>query len=163
LLACHNARNTTEHLRSLQRRRDEALIALDLLHIYPQLECAVDLAVLHEIPSSNSGVVTGSRRQVALLHILGQVQLDMPKYYSLAPSRAPVLLYDLELNKALLQHAILVYSKPDGYGYVVVVEDFVVSDRAAFCATAVFGGCGVREVPFYEGCAIDEWDIVEID
>jgi hypothetical protein len=163
LLACHDTRNPAEHLRGLQCRRNEALIALDLLHIYPQLECAVDLAVLHEISPGNSRVVAGSGRHVALLNILGQVQLDVPEYYPLASSRTPVLLYDLEFNEALLQHAILVHSEPDGYGYVVVVEDFVVSDRATFCATAVFGSCGVREVPFYKGCAIDEWDVIEID
>jgi hypothetical protein len=72
-------------------------------------------------------------------------------------------LYDLELEGALLQHAILVHGKAHGQGDVVVVQDFVVAYRAAFCATAVLGSRRVREVPLDKGSAVDERDVVEVD
>ena len=79
LLSRHDARNAAEDLRSLQGRRNEVLVAFRLLHVYPELKRAVDLAVLHEISPRDPRVVAICRRQVALLHILGQVQLDVPE------------------------------------------------------------------------------------
>jgi hypothetical protein len=35
--------------------------------------------------------------------------------------------------------------------------------RCSFCSSAVLGGGGRREVPFYIGCSGDEGDIVEVD
>ena len=74
-----------------------------------------------------------------MLDIFSQVQLDIAKCYSLAPACASTFLYDFELEGALLQHAILVYRKPDGQCDVVVVEDFVVADLAALGAATVLG------------------------
>lgn len=39
----------------------------------------------------------------------------------------------------------------------------MVADRAALCAAAVLSGGRVWQMPFHEGGAIDEWDVVEVD
>jgi hypothetical protein len=163
LLACHDACNAAKHLRSLQRRRNVVLVALGLPHVYPNLQRAVDLAVLHEISPCDPRIVVIGGPEVALLDIFGQVQLNVAECYALAPACARVFLYDLELEGALLQHAILVHGEPHGQGDVVVVLYFVVAYRATFCATAVLCSRRVREVPFDKGSAVDERDVVEVD
>jgi hypothetical protein len=139
LLSSHDARYAAKHLRCLQRRRNEVLVAFYMLHVDAQLQRAVDLAVLHEISPRNSRVIAIGRRHVALLYILGQVQFDVSESYPLAPACACVFLYDFELQHALLQHAILVDSEPDGQRDVIVVEDFVIADGAAVGAAAMLG------------------------
>jgi hypothetical protein len=72
-------------------------------------------------------------------------------------------LYYLELDPTLLQHATLVDGEADRESDFVVVGDFVVFHLAVICATAMLGGCRMREVPFYKGCARNEWYVVEVD
>jgi hypothetical protein len=140
LLARHDAGDAAKHLRRLQGGRNVVLVALSLPHVYAQLDCAVDLALLHQVSPRDAWVVAIGGRKIALLDILGQVQLDVAECYPLAPPRAGVFLYDFELEEALLQHAVLVYGEPHGQGHVIVVLDFVVADGAALCATAVLSG-----------------------
>jgi hypothetical protein len=77
LLASHDACNAAKHLRSLERRRNVVLVALCLPHVYANLQRAVDLAVLHEISPCDARVLVVRGPEVALLDILGQVQLDV--------------------------------------------------------------------------------------
>jgi len=76
LLSRHDTSDATEDLRSLQGRRDKILVALRLLHINSDLERAVDLAVLHEVPPRDAWFLARDGRHLALLHVLGQVELD---------------------------------------------------------------------------------------
>lgn len=79
LLSRHDTSNAAEDLRSLQGRRNEVLIPFRLLHVYPKLERAVDLAVLHKIPPRYAWLLACHGRHLALLHVLGKVEFDRPQ------------------------------------------------------------------------------------
>lgn len=162
LVAGHDARNAAEDLGRLQGGRNEVLVALDLAHVDANLERAVDLAVLHEVAPGDAGLFAGSSAHLALLDILGQVEPDGAQCDSLALGGA-VLLHNLKLNVAFLQHAALVHRQPDGQRRLVVVGNLVVLDGAAAGAAAVLGGRRVREVPFYKRRARHEGDVVEVE
>lgn len=76
LLSRHDTSDATEDLRRLQGRRNKVLVAFRLLHVDSDLERAVDLAVLHKVPPRDARFLARDGRHLALLHVLGQVELD---------------------------------------------------------------------------------------
>lgn len=134
-----------------------------MLHVDTELQGAVDLALLHQVAPSDSGLFALRSRHFALLHIFCQVEFYVPQRDAVASAGASrIFLYDFEFGKALLEHSSLVNGEPDRERYLVVEDDLVVADRAAVGAATVFGRCGVRKVPFDKGCAGDEGDVVEV-
>lgn len=162
LFTGHDTRNAAEDLGSLECRRDVVLVSLDLFHVYPNLERAVDFAVLHEVSPCDARLLARHRAHLALFHVLCQVELDSAQSHPLA-SACPVLLDNFKLDVALLQHAVLVHGKPDGECSLIVVGNFMVLYIAALCTTAVFGGCRVQKVPFHKRCTGYEGNVVEVD
>lgn len=138
-------------MRRLQRRRNKVPVALDLAHEDTDLERAIDLAVLHEISPRDPGLLAFCCSvHLALLHVLGQIELYVSQCDSLGLDPTRVLLYDLELHEALLQHTVLVDDHFERQPRVIIVTDFVIFDRALFCASAMIRRRGMREVPFHE-------------
>lgn len=103
LLSRHDTSDATEDLRRLQGRRNKVLVAFRLLHVYPELERAVDLAVLHKVSPCDAWLLTRHGRHLALLNVLGEIELNGSQCDAFASSRASaVFLHDLELDATLL-------------------------------------------------------------
>ena len=104
--------------------RSEIPIPINLVHRYPHLKRAVDLAVLHQIPPHNTIVI------LALVDVFGQVELNPAQeiLFSMRPCRE--LLYDLKQELAFLECLVSVNGEADLLGLFVVPAGAVVEDDA---------------------------------
>jgi hypothetical protein len=87
----------------------------------------------------------------------------MPECNLLSPSTRIVILNDFKFNVAFLKHVLSIHGQPNRNDFFVVPGDFMLFDWGFSCAPAVLGGSGRGEVPFYEGSAGNEGDVVEIN
>lgn len=78
-----------------------------------------------------------------------------------APTRR-VLLLDFEINDTFLKLTRFGDCEANCGVFFIIVLNAVVFDCAFGGAAAVFRGGGGREVPFYQGGAGDEGDVVEV-
>lgn len=128
---------------------------------------AIDLAVLHEIPSCDTPLIrvsifTASIVLLAGVDVLAQIELHVTKSDSFTSAPASVFLNHFKMNEALLQHARLVDGEPDGNDHGIRVVNFVVFDGILRSAPAMLRRSAVREMPFYKAGAADERNVVQI-
>ncbi len=101
------------------------------------LQCAVDLALPHQIPPRDALLIMA----ITALNVLCQIQFHDSQYNPLWSCPERVLLYHLEIDLTLLEHAIAINYQPDRQSLVIVPAHFVVfNDRFRSVAT-VLGGC----------------------
>lgn len=188
LLWPHEAGDAAKDRGRSQRRGDEVSLAVHLHHEDANLEGAVDLAILHEVAPydalvcgprlrcigrrgrrrANAHAATPlpargrniPRKGLALLHVLAQVQLDVAQCDLL---RGAKFLHNLELKRTLGEIVALVNGYAHRrYNLAEIIVDPVVGNGAFGGAAAVLGVYGVGEVPFNEGVARDQRDVVEV-
>jgi hypothetical protein len=87
----------------------------------------------------------------------------MSQCYLLASRARTVVLHDFEMNERFLEMVGLIDGEAYGDCAGVIPVYFVLLYGGAIGASAVLGGRGGGEVPFYVGCAADKWNIVEIN
>lgn len=113
------------------------------------LERAVDLAFLHQVPPRDP-IFASTIRALTAVDILCEIELDEAKCDPFTSTSTRVLLQDLKVYPSLLQHLVLSYDQPNGESLFVVIHDLVVLDIAFRTLSAVLRCCGRRQMPFDE-------------
>lgn len=187
LLWAHEPCDPAKYGRGPQRRGNVVPLAVHLNHEYADFECAVDLAVLHEVPPHDP-IVCGLRLQLfiwcrrgradgqttplprrrrnvprkglALLDIFAQVKFDVPENHFLGADK---LLHNLQFDGAFGEVVALVdRDSHRGDDFAEAVVDLVVRDRTLGGAAAVLRVHGMGEVPFDVGAAGHQRNVVEV-
>lgn len=123
------------------------------------LQCAVDLALLHEISSRDTLLPVISLD----VRILSQVDLDMPQRNSFATRSGRILLQNLKVDLCILQNRVLISCKANLSCLFIVPDHLMVLDGQLGRSTTMLGRGRGRDVPFDVAVARDERNIVEID
>lgn len=97
------------------------------------------------------------------IRILRQIQPHPPNRDLLPARPTIVVLNDLELDEALLQHVRLIHRQAHHERALIVPRHFVFFDRRLGRRAPVLRGRGHGEVPFYVGLSRDEGHVVEVD
>lgn len=137
----HNPRDTPKHSSSLQRRRNIIPLPINLPHTNAHLQRTINLTLHHQIPPHHPLLIPArSQAQLALLHILGQIQIQRAQRYTLDFRADGVELLDhLEVDYAFRQVVGFVDCETEGDGFRVVPADFVLEDGGFGGAAVVFG------------------------
>ena len=185
-----NSCNSTKRGGCLQGRGNKVSVSIHLDHQDAHFECAVDLAILHEIaPYDSLGhvLLLAARLQVwyagsgthsaavgspppacqmvpdqslALLDILAQINSDDAQGGFLGHGK---LLDNLKLNGTLGKATVSVYRDSNVLNmFAEAVIDTMVGDGVFRSAAAVLGMHRMGKMPFYEGVARNQGNIVKI-
>lgn len=112
-------------------------------HYVSDLQCAIYLALLHQVPPRDSILAI-----VGAVNELGQVQFDVPKYYPFSSSPRRVFLQDFEVYFRLLQHVIAINGQAYRQNLLIFPYHLVLSDYRLRSPAAMFGGGRGWEMPF---------------